>query len=95
MAHLAHYLCLAAEDVGAGVEGAVAEGVGEGGCDEGAVGAGELTGGSAEVLPCHGVDAVDAVAHLDGVEVYFHDAVLAPDEFDEDGEIGFEAFAEP
>ena len=39
--------------------------------------------------------AIDSVAHLDGVEVDFHNALLAPDELDECGEISLKSFAYP
>lgn len=47
------------------------------------------------MLLSYGFGSIDAVAHLDGIEVDLHDAFLAPDEFDEHGEVGFQPLAHP
>lgn len=55
----------------------------------------EVTGMTAEMFERYGFCTIDAVAHLDGVEIDFHDAMFGPEGLDEDGEIGFECFACP
>ena len=44
---------------------------------------------------CCGLYAIDTVAHFNGIEIHFHDAFLAPDVLDEEGEVGLQAFAHP
>ena len=48
-----------------------------------------------EVLLSHGLYAIDAWPRLDAVEIDLHDAFLRPEQFDEHGEIGFQALAHP
>ena len=50
---------------------------------------------SAEMLFGHGFHAIDAIAHFDAVQVDFHDALLAPHELNEHGEIRLESLAQP
>ena len=44
---------------------------------------------------CCGLYAIDAVAHLNGIQIHFHDALLAPDVLDEEGEVGLQTLAHP
>ncbi len=55
----------------------------------------EVSRALAEVVFGASLDAVYAVAHFDGVEINLHDALLAPKQFDEGGEINLETFAHP
>lgn len=93
--HLVHDLSLALPHVGRGRLATVSSGVGERGGYQCAVGAREVVGVDAEVLLGHGLHAVDAVAHLDGVEIDLHDALLAPKSLDEESEVGLQALAQP
>ena len=43
----------------------------------------------------NGIDTIDTIAHLNAVEIDLHDALLAPYQFDEYGEINLEALAYP
>ena len=95
MAHLSHDGCLPLVHVGRGVLAAVFERIGQGGGDEGTVGARQGDGSAAEVLLGDCLGTIDAVAHLDAVEIDLHDALLAPYQFDEYGEIDLEALTNP
>lgn len=95
MPHLPHDGGLPLKHVAGGIFGTVFKRIGKCGGDEGAVGAAELLGRAAEMLLCYGFGPVDAVSHLDGVKVDFHDALLAPAQFDQDSEVGLESFADP
>lgn len=75
--------------------GVALEWSGEGDGDQCALALGEAGGGDAEVVLGGGLGAIDAGSHLDGVEVDFKDALFGPHQFDQHGEIGFEAFAYP
>ena len=57
--------------------------------------ASEVFGILAEVLLSNSLGTIDAIAHLDGVEIDLHDALLGPEEFDEGGEIDLKALAHP
>ena len=46
-------------------------------------------------MPGRGLDAINAVAGLDHIEINFQDAFLAPKQLNEGSEVGFEAFADP
>ena len=95
MPHLPHDGGLPLKHVAGGIFGTVFKRIGKCGGDEGAVGAAALLGRQAFLLLGYGVGSVDAVSHLDGVKVDFHDAFLAPAQFNKDGEIGLESFAHP
>lgn len=62
---------------------------------EGALPFGEPARSAVKVVLGGGFDTVDAGAHLNGVEVDFQNTLLGPHEFNQDGEIGFESFADP
>lgn len=72
------------------VEFRAGEDSGEEGCLVGSQGAGGLV----EKVLAGGFYAVDLGAELGDVEVNFEDALFRPHPFDEDGEPGFEGFAE-
>ena len=55
----------------------------------------ELVGCGIEVDACDRIGAIDALAHLDGIEIDLHDAFLAPNAFNQEREIGFQALAQP
>lgn len=69
--------------------------IGESGCDERTVGPCQLRCGTVEMLFRHGLDAIDAVAHLNGVQVNLHNTLLGPEKLDEEREISFQALADP
>lgn len=94
-AHLVQDATLALQHIRAGVAGVEAAGIGQRNGYEGALAAGEFGSRSTEMVLCNSVGTIDAVAHLDAVQVDFHDALLAPQEFDEAGEIDLEALAHP
>ena len=81
--------------IGTGGAGAVDTGIGECGSYQGTVGTAEVGCLAVEMIFGTGSYAIDGIAHLDGVEVDFHDALLAPQELDEGCEVDFEAFAGP
>ena len=56
---------------------------------------GEVLGGKAEMRFGYCRDPVNALAHLDRVEIHLHDALLRPEQFDERGEVDLEALARP
>ena len=64
-------------------------------CNEGTAVGIEVTRMTAKVFERHGFCSIDTVAHLDGIEIDFHNAMLRPEGLDEDGEIDFEGFACP
>ena len=47
------------------------------------------------MLLCHRLGTVDAIPHLNGVEVDLHDALLRPQQFDEHGEVSLKTFPHP
>lgn len=94
-AHLVQDATLALQHIRAGVAGIEATGIGQRNGYEGALAAGEFGSRSTEMVFGHCVGTIDAVAHLDAVQVDLHDALLAPQEFDEAGEIHLEALAYP
>lgn len=53
----------------------------------------QLRRADAEILPGGRLGAIDARAPFDGVQIDLHDPRLAPDHFDQDGEIGLQPFA--
>ena len=57
---------------------------------QGTIGPCELARRTVEVLFGYGLDTIYSVAHLDGVEIDFHDALFAPEEFNEEREISLE-----
>ena len=76
--------------------GAVAvQGIGQRDGDIGALVFGQAVGGGVEIDVCHGVGTIDALAHLDGVEIDLHDAFLAPDFLNQKGEISLQALTQP
>ena len=93
--HLTHYLALAFEEIGCGMGAVEPERVGQRSGYKGTLLLGQARGGGGEMVLRHCLGSVDAVTHLYGVEIDFHDALLAPHEFDEEGEIGLETFAHP
>ena len=95
VAHLVQDPARTAAHVGAGRFAAEAQGGRERGGDERAVAARELRRFAVEMLLRHGFHAIDAVAHLDAVEIDFHDALFRPEQLDQYGEIGLEALAHP
>ena len=93
--HLADDLAFALEQVGRGVGAVALARIGQCGGDEGGVALGEPRGRLVEVAARDGLNAVDAVAGLGHVEVHLEDTLLAPNVLDEDGEVNFEALAQP
>ena len=93
--HFMHYLLLPFLHVSAGIGRTELAGVGQRGGNKGTLAAGEVFGILVEVLLGYGLGPIDAVAHLDGVEIDLHDALLGPEEFDECGEIDLKALAHP
>ena len=83
------------EHVATGTGGIEPAGIGERGGDEGTLRARQVPGLTVEVPLGHGIGSIDAITHLNGVEIDLHDALLAPEEFNKYGEIGLEAFANP
>ena len=93
--HLAYAPPLATVHVACGRGGVHAEGVGESDGYHGTLVACEVFGVTSEVFLRHGLCSVDAIAHLYGVEIDLHDAMLVPEELYEDCEVGFHALAGP
>ena len=56
---------------------------------------GELASSSAEMPLSYSINTIDAIAHLNAVEIDFHDALFAPYQFDKYGEIDLEALTYP
>ena len=48
-----------------------------------------------EIDAGHRIGTIDAPPHLDGVEIDLHNALLAPNFLDQEGEIGLQALAQP
>jgi len=71
------------------------DGIGQRCCNESTAIGIEVAGMTAEVFERHCLGAIDAVTHLDGVEIHFHDAMFRPESLDEDGEICLESLACP
>ncbi len=95
MFHLYLNPSLAFPHIVAGVSGIEAEGVGQCGGNERTLRTGEVGSSSREVLVGNSLYPIDAVAHLYGVQVDLHDALLAPHHFYKKGEIGFQSLAQP
>ena len=93
--HLLQDAGLALEHVGGWRLAGELAGIGQGGGNEGTLTTSEVFGILMEVLLGNGLGPIDAIAHLDGVEIDLHDALLGPEEFDECGEIDFKAFTHP
>ena len=93
--HLVHYAPLALAQIVARVGRIVDKRVGQRRRYEGALAPGEVFRRRAEVPLGHGRRPVDAVAHLDGVEVDLHYALLAPHQLDEGGEVSLQPFPHP
>ena len=55
----------------------------------------QVTCMTSEMFKSYSLSAIDAVTHLDGVEVDFHDAVFRPERLDKNREIDLEAFTCP
>lgn len=87
LVHFAH--------AGGGVAAVTLQGIGKRDGDVGALFAGQFVGRGAEVDARHGVGTIDALPHLDGIEIDLHDALLAPNGLYQEGEIGLEALAQP
>ena len=47
------------------------------------------------MILCHRTGAIDAVAHLNAVQIDFDNALLRPHQFDEGGEIDLETLTQP
>lgn len=93
--HLVLNLHRAPLDVGGGVLGGEFPGIGQCGGYQRALGACEVDGLLVEMMLRTSLHAVDAIAHLYGVEIDFHDALLAPHQFDEKGEVCLKPLAHP
>ena len=91
--HLSEDKSLSFLHVGTGRFGTEEQRVGQCGSDKGTVVARELGRIGVEMLFGHRLRPVDARSHLDGIEVYLHDALFAPEEFDKDGEIRLDTFS--
>ena len=70
-------------------------GIGQRGGNESTLTASEVFGILMEMLLGNSLGAIDAIAHLDGVEIDLHDALLGPEEFDECSEIDLKTLAHP
>lgn len=53
----------------------------------------EMRGRGGEILVRCGFDTEDTVPEFDDIEIDFEDSFLAPEQFDEQGEVGLEEFA--
>lgn len=70
-----------------------ATGIGQRHRNQGALGLGELRGLRVEVPLSDSIGAIDAVTHLDGIQIDFHDALFRPEDFYQRREIDFKALA--
>ena len=61
----------------------------------GATFAREFTCRAMKIFLCHSFGTIDAIAHLDAIEIHLHDTLLRPKKFDEHGEIDLKTFAHP
>ena len=93
--HLSQNLVFALHHIGRGRSRTIFAGIRQCGGNEGTLALGQLGARQAEMPLGYGLGTIDAIAHLDGVEVDFHDALLAPHQFDECCEIGLKPFAHP
>ena len=78
-----------------GVFGTKLARIGQCGCDEGTFGACQLARGLAKVVLGTRIQTIDGAAHLYGVEVDLHNALLAPQQFYQSREIDLETFSHP
>ena len=93
--HLLQDAGLALEHVGGRRLAGELAGIGQRGGNEGTLAASEVFGIFVEMLLSNGLGSIDAFAHLDGVKIDLHNALLGPEEFDECGEIDLKALAHP
>ena len=94
-AHFAEDAVLAFQHVGTRMGGVETAGIGQRGSDECTLRTGELGCCGVEMILGYGIGTIYPLAHLDGVEIDLDDALLGPKQFDEGGEIDFEALAHP
>ena len=95
MPHLPHNGGLAAQDVRRRFLAAESKRIGQGGRYEGTVGTGESGSRTGKMLLSYSFGPIDAIPHLNGIQIYLHDAMLVPQEFYQDGEIRFKTLAHP
>ena len=93
--HLLQDACLALEHVGGWRLAGELAGIGQRSGNEGTLAASEVFSILVEMLLSNGLGPIDAFAHLDGVEIDLHDALLGPEEFDDCGEIDLKALTHP
>ena len=93
--HLAHYLSLALQHVGRGIGRAELAGIGQCGGNESTLGASEILCLTVEMVFRNCIGTVDSVAHLYGIELDLHYALLAPHYFYKTGEICLKTLAHP
>lgn len=93
--HLTQDLSLTADDVARWMLRVEASGIGQGCGNQRSLTTGQSRCRRVEVIPGHGFSPVNAVARFHGVQIYFQNAVLAPENFDEHGEIDFQPFPIP
>ena len=93
--HLMKDALLALQHVATGLGRIETAGIGQRSGNEGTLLTGKLRGAGVEMPFGHRIGTIDAVAHLDGVEIDLHDALLRPEEFYQHREINLETFAQP
>ena len=89
------YLALALLHVGTRILGVKLTWVRQGGSYQGALTTEEVLRLLVEMILSHSIHAIDAVAHLDTVEIHLHDTLLAPHHLNEEGEIHLKSLASP
>ena len=93
--HLLQDAGLALEYVGGRRLAGELAGIGQRDGNEGTLAASEVFSILVEMLLSNGLGSIDAFAHLDGVKIDLHNALLGPEEFDECGEIDLKALTHP
>lgn len=93
--HLAVNLSLALAHIRRWIATVKFYGVGQRGRNKGTLALGERQGIGIEMVLRHGLSAIDAIAHLDGVQIHFHYAFLAPKSLYQECEIRLQPFPKP
>ena len=95
MPHLPHNGGLAAQDVRRRFLAAESKRIGQSGRYEGTVGPGKSGSRTGKMLLSYSFGPIAAIPHLNGIQIYLHDAMLVPQEFYQDGEIRFKTLEHP